>query len=124
MTKSQSDGDASQQAGNGEQNMALVGSNRAQDASVDAGAQTAAEPTRNPAPGPLPSVNSEHKVRADLLQEEIVRGSHPGDRYIRHAHTVGPFRRKRAGRLTASLAADQPRTGIGRMLARVKQTLL
>src|SRR5207237_3499985 len=52
----------------------------------------------------------EHRVKPDLRSEQLVKGSHPGDRFIRYDRNVGPFRRKGGGVLAASLAAEQPRS--------------
>lgn len=65
-----------------------------------------------------------HKVKPDLRSEEHVRGSHPGDRYIRYGRNVGPFRRKGGGVLSASLAADQPRSRIGKLFNRLKRVFI
>src|SRR5438552_440360 len=63
-----------------------------------------------------------HKVRPDLRREELVKGSHPGDRYIRY-DTAGPFRR-RGSVLQASTEADQARSGFGKAFNQVKRTLI
>jgi amino acid transporter len=90
----------------------------------DAPGQRAAERAQDRISGSSPSANSEHKVRSDLREEEYVRGAHPGDRYIRHVRSVGPFRRRSAGKLTASLAADRPRTRWGRLFHGIKRVMV
>ncbi len=67
---------------------------------------------------------SKYKTRSDLRQDEVVRGTHPGDLYIRQAREVGSFRRKGGGILSASLATDQPRSRWGKRLGRIKRTLV
>jgi len=67
--------------------------------------------------GPTPPLVSDQlarpprpeKCRPDLRHEEHVRGSHPGDRYIKVGRTVGPFRRKGSGILEVSTEADAAR---------------
>jgi amino acid transporter len=81
---------------------------------------------------PEPSAPSEqaarvprpNKFRPDLRQEEHVRGSHPGDRYIKVGRTVGPFRRKGAGLLEVSTEADEARSPFGRLFNQVKHVLI
>jgi hypothetical protein len=46
-----------------------------------------------------------HKIKSDQRQQELMKGSHPGDRYVRYGRKVGPFRRKGTGKLLASLRA-------------------
>src|SRR5437868_425942 len=71
-----------------------------------------------------PPVPKEHKVKAELRQEELVRGAHPGDRYIRYGRNVGPFRRKSGGVLAASLEAEVPRTAFGRAFNAFKRVVV
>ncbi|MEO8286555.1 MAG: APC family permease [Chloroflexota bacterium] len=66
----------------------------------------------------------EHKVRADLRQQEIIQGAHPGDRFIRQTREVGPFKRKGSGVLAASISANLPRTALGRRFERVKRLMI
>jgi amino acid transporter len=70
------------------------------------------------------ATSSDYKIRPDLRQEEVVKGERPGDLYIRQTRQVGAFRRKGAGVLAASLAADQPRSAWGRVVSRVKRVLI
>lgn len=72
-----------------------------------------------PAPG-----GPTHKVRSDLRSEELVKGTHPGDRYIRYRQSVGPFRQRGGGVLAASLATDVPRSRFGRAFNQLKRTLI
>src|SRR5439155_7244794 len=67
---------------------------------------------------------STHKIKPDLRHEEMVKGAHPGDRYIRYGRNVGPFRRKSGGILAASLETEIPRSGVGRYFNRVKRVLI
>ncbi len=98
---------------------------RVQGPSVEAvSGQEAAEHMHDQISSASPSINSEHKVRADLRREEHVTGTRPGDRYIRQVRTAGPFRHRGTGRLTASLAADQPRSKWGRYFHTIKRTLV
>src|SRR5436305_3912039 len=76
-----------------------------------------AQPTPPPPPRP-------HMVKPDLRKEEHIRGSHPGDRYVRVGRNVGPFRRKSGGVLAASLETDRPRNRFGRIFNRVKRVLI
>lgn len=71
-----------------------------------------------------PAGQAQHKVRPDLRHEEVVKGSHPGDRYVRYRQNTGPFKRKSGGVLSASLAADQPRSRGGRLFNRIKRALI
>src|SRR5688572_23527353 len=54
-----------------------------------------------------------HKIRPDLREEEVVKGSLPGDRFIRQSRQAGVFRRKGGGVLSASLDTDRPRSRWG-----------
>jgi amino acid transporter len=74
-------------------------------------------PVERPAPKP-------HKVSADLRREEVVKGSHPGDKYIRYERNVGGFRRKRSGVLAASLEVEKPRSGVGKLFNAIKRVLI
>src|SRR5439155_9003363 len=76
-------------------------------------------PAEAPTQAPRP-----HRVRPDLRHEELVKGSHPGDRYIKVDRTVGAFRRKGGGVLQASTEADEARSRFGRVFNRVKRTLI
>ncbi len=73
---------------------------------------------------PAQYADSAPKIRPDLRQNELVRGTHPGDRYIRQTRYAGPFKRRGAGVLTASLAADQPRGRWGRLFYNVRRVLI
>jgi amino acid transporter len=66
----------------------------------------------------------QRKIRPDLVEESVVQGAHPGDRYVRYDRRVGDFRRSGRGRLRASPATHEPRTGVGRFFNRVKQVLI
>jgi amino acid transporter len=65
-----------------------------------------------------------HKIRPDLREEEVVKGSLPGDRFIRQSRQAGVFRRKGGGVLSASLDTDRPRSRWGRRAGRVKRFLV
>lgn len=67
---------------------------------------------------------STHKVKSDLRHEEMVKGMHPGDRYIRYGRNIGPFRRKSGGVLAASLEAEVPRSRFGRYFNRFKRVMI
>jgi amino acid transporter len=83
-----------------------------------------AEGEREARPEQGPPPLKVHKVHPHLREEIIVKGSHPGDRYVRYGRNVGPFKRKSGGVLAASLAADQPRGRWGRAFGRIKRTLI
>jgi amino acid transporter len=72
---------------------------------------------------PLPPLPP-HKIKPDLRQQELVKGSHPGDRYVRYGRNIGPFRRKGAGMLLASLQAGAPRSRWGRFFNLTKRVLI
>jgi amino acid transporter len=82
------------------------------------------EGAQNRPPGAPQPTSAEHKVRPDLRQEEHVKGTHPGDRYIRQSRMAGPFRRRGGGVLTASLAADVPRSRWGRTFYNIRRLLI
>lgn len=65
-----------------------------------------------------------HKVNPDLRQQEVVKGSHPGDRYVRYDRNVGAFRRTGSGLLTASIETETPRGRFGKFFGRIKRTLI
>ncbi|HET9495416.1 MAG TPA: APC family permease, partial [Chloroflexia bacterium] len=65
-----------------------------------------------------------HRVKSDLRTQEVVHGSHPGDRYVRYGRNVGPFRRKGGGVLAASIEAGTPRSAYGRFWRTVKRVLI
>src|SRR5688572_26380328 len=71
-----------------------------------------------------PTPDTRDKIRHDLTEERLVQGTQPGNRYVRYDRQVGPFRRSGRGRLTASLATEEPRTGAGRFFNRVKQVFI
>ena len=81
-------------------------------------------PAQAQAPAVTPSGAAEHRIRPDLREEELVKGSLPGDRFIRQSRRTGAFHRKGAGMLSASLATDQPRTQWGRAAGRIKRVLV
>jgi amino acid transporter len=60
----------------------------------------------------------------DLRKQEVVRGSHPGDRYVRYDRNVETFRRKGRGRLEASLETMVPRGRYGRLFGKIKRALI
>ncbi len=64
------------------------------------------------------------KSNPDLRREATVKGSHPGDKYVRYERNVGPFRRKSGGLLAASIETDQARSGFGKAFNRVKRVLI
>src|SRR2546423_4147660 len=77
---------------------------------------------QGPPTGPAPL--HRHVIKPDLRQEEHIKGSHPGDRYVRFGRNVGAFRRKSGGVLAASLETDRPRNRFGRVFNRVKRVLI
>lgn len=79
--------------------------------------------SRTGANGPIPA-SLAHKVNADLRQQEVVKGSHPGDRYVRYDRNVGPFRRRGGGILSASLDTLTPRGKFGKVFGRIKRALI
>ncbi len=71
----------------------------------------------------------QHRVRPDLRREEVIKGSHPGDRIIRYARRRGPFRLlgrggEREAILAASIETERPRTALGRFFQVVKRVLI
>lgn len=66
----------------------------------------------------------EHKTRHDLRQGAVVKGRNPGDRYVRYERNVGPFHLKGGGVLSASLATETPRSGIGRITTAARRVLI
>lgn len=73
---------------------------------------------------PKPPTTEGHKSRPDLRREEVLKGSHPGDQFIRYSRQAGPFRRQGRNVLTASIETEAPRSPIGRLLAPVKRVLI
>jgi amino acid transporter len=65
-----------------------------------------------------------HRVKPDLRTQEVMRGSHPGDRYVRYGRNVGPFRRRGGGILAASIEAGAPRSAWGRFWYGIKRVLI
>ncbi|MEO6457087.1 MAG: APC family permease [Chloroflexia bacterium] len=65
-----------------------------------------------------------HTVRHDLRGEELIKGSRPGDRFIKYSRNAGPFKRLRPNVLSASLDSDVARSRFGRAFNRLKRTLL
>src|SRR5438067_510996 len=88
----------------------------------DRNGPAADEPLPPPSAQASPPAMRPHRVRPDLRREELVKGSHPGDRYIRF-DTAGPFRR-RGRTLQASPEADEARSRFGRGFNLVKRTLI
>jgi amino acid transporter len=70
-----------------------------------------------------PAPKSDQKVDPMLRQQEVVKGSHPGDKYVRYGRNVGAFRRQ-GGILSAQLVTEEPRGGWGRILYRIKRVLI
>ncbi len=62
--------------------------------------------------------------KTNIFRQEVIKGSHPGDRYVRYGRNIGPFKRKSGGILAASLATEQPRSRFGRAFNRVKQVMI
>ena len=83
-------------------------------------------PTRDSTQGVglSPPASPGHRIRPDLREEEVVKGSLPGDRFIRQSRQAGVFRRKGGGVLAASLDTDLPRSRWGRRIGRVKRLLV
>ncbi len=89
---------------------------------------------QNPPPAPQPESappaaskaprSEEHKVKSDLRSEEVHKGTHPGDTFIRYSRRSGPFRRLGRNVLAASLEAEAPRTPWGRLFGSVKRVLI
>jgi amino acid transporter len=75
-------------------------------------------------PGTRPQQGGEYKSAHDLRQQEKVRGSHPGDTYMRYERHVGAFRRISSGVLSASIATEEPRTKFGQLLSPIKRVLI
>jgi amino acid transporter len=65
-----------------------------------------------------------HRVTPDLRKQEVVKGTHPGDRYVRYGRNAGPFRRRGSGVLAASLATEAPRSRVGRFFGSLKRVLI
>ena len=59
-----------------------------------------------------------------MRHEQLVRGSHPGDRYVRYDRNIGPFRRKAGGVLAASLETETARSGLGRAFNTFKRVVI
>ncbi|MEP6775139.1 MAG: hypothetical protein ABJA50_06035, partial [Chloroflexota bacterium] len=53
-----------------------------------------------------PPQEAEYRASADLRQQERVRGSRPGDTYVRYERHVGAFRRISSGLLSASIETE------------------
>jgi amino acid transporter len=67
---------------------------------------------------------TEYRASADLRQQELVRGSRPGDTYVRYERHVGAFRRISSGLLSASIETEAPRTRFGEFFAPIKRVLI
>jgi amino acid transporter len=80
--------------------------------------------TRESSTGAGAETHTEYRADPDLRRKELVKGSHPGDQYVRYDRDAGPFRRKGGGRLSASLSAEQPRGAWGRLYGRIKRVLI
>ncbi len=65
-----------------------------------------------------------HSLRHDLRGEELIKGSLPGDRFIKYSRSTGPFKRLRPNVLSASIATDAPRGRFGRVFNRIKRILI
>lgn len=74
--------------------------------------------------GGQPPIATPHRIIPDLRQQELRKGSHPGDRYVRYDRNVGPFKRKGGGILSASLAAESPRGRWGRLFGKIKRAMI
>jgi amino acid transporter len=62
---------------------------------------------------------------AELDRREVVKGTHPGDQYLRRArHSSEGFRRLGPGHLEALPSTGAPSSGLGRALAATKRVLL
>jgi amino acid transporter len=59
-----------------------------------------------------------------LRHQEVVKGSHPGDKYVRYGRNVGAFRRKGGGILAASLETEKARGRWGRIFGAIKRVLI
>jgi amino acid transporter len=53
----------------------------------------------------------------------MLKGTHPGDRYVRYGRNVGAFRRQ-GGMLSAQIITEEPRSGWGRFIFRAKRVLI
>ena len=73
---------------------------------------------------PPPATAQPHKVKPDLRHQEVVKGSHPGDTYVRYGRNVGPFRRKGGGILAASLETERARGRLGKIFGVIKRVLI
>lgn len=65
----------------------------------------------------------DRKVDPLLRRQELVKGSHPGDKYVRYGRSSGPFQRK-GGVLAASLETELPRSAWGRFFYRLRRVLI
>lgn len=74
---------------------------------------------------PEPDGNAEHlRLAPDLKIGEVRRGQKPGTRYVRVTRAAErPFLRTGATRWRATLAAERPRTGRGRLFASIRRTI-
>jgi amino acid transporter len=64
------------------------------------------------------------KIKSDLRQEEVHKGSHPGDTFIRYRRQSGPFRRLGRNVLAASIETEAPRTAWGRLFGSFKRVVI
>ena len=83
----------------------------------------AERPTVNGQEPVAPTVQP-HRVKPDLRQQELVKGSHPGDKYVRYGRNVGAFRRKGGGVLAASLETEKARGRWGKVFGGIKRVLI
>ena len=65
-----------------------------------------------------------HQLRHDLRAEELIKGSRPGDRFIKYSRSTGPFKRLRPNVLSASIDSNAPRSRFGRVFNRIKRVLI
>jgi amino acid transporter len=70
-----------------------------------------------------PTAKPDAKVDPLLRHQEVVKGSHPGDKYVRYGRNAGAFRRQ-GGMLSASLATEVPRGAWGRLIYRTRRVLI
>ena len=99
------------------------------DRSQQAETGTPAQPRQAESTPQRSAGHKEHKIRPDLRHEEVIKGSHPGDRIIRYPRRRGPFRLlgrggEREAILAASIETERPRTAVGRALNVLKRILI
>jgi amino acid transporter len=79
------------------------------------------EPRRN---SPNTPRTVDRRITPDLRSEEVVKGSHPGDQFIRYKRQSGPFKRHGRNFLTASIETEAPRTAWGRAFNVLKRIFI